>query len=77
MIRECQSKIDQINQQRIAELNAKVGELNQCKYELSAKTNEFNQVRAELLMKNSEVGKLKEETTSQSTIFDHSRKDFD
>lgn len=28
-------------------------------------------------MRNSEVGKLREETTSQSTIFDNSRKDFD
>jgi predicted RNase H-like nuclease (RuvC/YqgF family) len=66
-----------ISHQRSSEISAKVSELKQCKYELTSKIDEINQIKSEINLKSSEIIRLKEETTSQSTIFDHSKRDFD
>jgi hypothetical protein len=74
---EYQTKITQINQQRLSELNAKVSELNQCKFELANRINEINQIKTEVSIKSTELIRLKEDTTAQSNIFEYSRKDLD
>jgi DNA repair exonuclease SbcCD ATPase subunit len=77
LINEYQAKITQINQQRLAELNAKVSELNQCKFDLANKINEINQIKTEISIKSTEIIRLKEDTTAQSNIFEFSRKEYD
>lgn len=74
LINDYQAKITQVNQQRLSELNAKVSELNQCKFELANKINEINQIKTEISIKSTELIRLKEDTTAQSNIFEFSRK---